>query len=77
LNFTDVIYLRDTLAGAFSDVIQGAPQSNRVLQEVLHRNYASIPTKQPYRVYAFMNHDEEPSLEVVAAECDLSLEEEG
>lgn len=71
--FHDVIALRDSLAGSFSDLVQEFPASEDTLKEALARNFESVPVSHPYRVYSFLNLEGDPSLEVVATSCEIKI----
>lgn len=72
-SFQDVITLRDTLAGSFSDLVQNIPASKNTFQEALSQNFETVPASHPYQVYSFLNLDGEPSLEIVAASYQVTV----
>lgn len=69
LTFRDVLGVREILAGGFSEVVRGAESSASFLLDVLGRNFGTVPLVHSYGVYSFLDHDGEPSLEVVAVDC--------
>ena len=73
VRFRDVIGQRDLLAGDFSALVRGAAASGQFLQEVLLRSYTTVPATHPYEVYSFLNNDDAPALEIVAAGCEVSV----
>lgn len=73
VSFHDVITLRDSIAGSFSDLVQDHPASRGTLKEALSRSFKSEPPSHPYRVYSFLNLDGDPSLEIVASSCELAV----
>src|SRR5581483_4715739 len=66
-DFHNVIAVREVLAGNFSDLVEGNAAAQALLKEALARNFESVPTSHPYRVYSFLDVEGAPSLEVVAA----------
>jgi hypothetical protein len=73
VSFRDVIGVRDSLAGSFSDFVQDSPASASTLKDALARNFESVPAFHPYCVYSFLNLEEEPSLEIVASSCEITV----
>jgi uncharacterized protein with LGFP repeats len=73
VSFRDVLVLRDCLAGSFSRAVRDFPGSTNTLNEALARNFDSVPSSHPYRVYSFLDLDGDPSLEIVAASCEITV----
>jgi hypothetical protein len=73
LKFVDVIGQRDVGAGNFSAAVQGAEASAGFLREVLARSFAVVPQTHGYLVYSFLDHDDQPTLEIVAASCEVAV----
>jgi hypothetical protein len=71
VEFSDVIGVRDQLAGSFSGLVADADLSASFLEAVLQLNYEAVPREHGYRVFSFLNHEELPSLEVVARRCEV------
>jgi hypothetical protein len=71
--FEGTIGLRDVLAAEFSTLVEAADASSDFLSHVLAQYYESVPVPCPYRVYSFLNNDDESSLDVVALECHCSI----
>ena len=72
--FRNVIGQRDVLAGDFSAAVRGAATSQAFLQAVLSKHYVEVPASPAFDVYSFLNLDDEPSLEVVAASYTVSID---
>ena len=69
--FDDPAGVCDTGVGDISDICvedAGSPFMSRVLGEL----YEVAPASHPYRLYQFLNLDEQPALEVVAAGITIS-----
>jgi hypothetical protein len=74
VRFRDAIGLRDLSAGSFSGAVRGSAASAQFLREALECSYTALPTAHPYHVYSFLNADDEPALEVVAAGCEVTVD---
>jgi hypothetical protein len=78
--FTDVIGVLDLCAGDFSEVIEETERT-QFFQSALEYNYIgepsnhSVPDHHPYHLYQFLNHDDLPSLEVVAEKFEAAIKE--
>jgi hypothetical protein len=72
--FNDVLALRDSLAGDFSDLVRNHSGSSHFLEEALRFSYEQLPENHSYSVYTFLNNDAQPSLEIVAASCEVHIE---
>ena len=75
LKFVEVIGQRDIGAGSFSAAVQGAEASAGFLREVLTQSFAIVPQAHGYRVYSFLDHDDQPTLEIVAAGCEVTVDQ--
>jgi hypothetical protein len=73
VTFRDVLAVRDALAGDFSALVRGEAASKEFLESVIRRNFEEVPPFHPYQIYSFLNQDDQPSLEVVAAGCDIAI----
>ncbi|MFZ5896847.1 MAG: hypothetical protein ACOY0T_37670 [Myxococcota bacterium] len=74
LKFVDIIGQRDVGAGSFSAAVQGAEVSAGFLREVLAQSFTVVPQTHSYLVYSFLDHDDRPTLEIVAASCEVTVE---
>jgi hypothetical protein len=72
--FTEVVGLRDRFAGSFSELLRDPAESADFMHDALKQGYETIPSLHPHHVFSFLNQDELPSLEIVAAGCTLSVE---
>lgn len=70
--FGGVIGLRDLGCGSFSALVQDTQPSMGFLREVLALHFTVVPEAHGYAVYSFLDHDDEPSLEVVATRCEVT-----
>jgi hypothetical protein len=71
--FQDVILVRDRCASEFADIKKGATPGDEALSMAIAIAYESAPSNHPYSVYAFLNADDVRTLEIVAAECRVTL----
>jgi len=70
--FADMIFVVDRGAGDISDVCE-VKAASPFLDEALRIQYEDVPDDHPYRLFQFLNMDDEPSLEVVAASVEIAL----
>lgn len=79
--FTDVIGVLDLCAGDFSEVVEETERTP-FFQNVLEYIYIgepsnhSVPDHHPYHLYQFFNHDDFPSLEVVAEKFEVAIKDQ-
>jgi hypothetical protein len=74
VRFLGVVAVLDVLAGSFAAFVQSTDGEDQFLKDVLQRNFESIPEKHPFKLYSFLNHDDEPSLQIVAESCKIGFE---
>jgi len=74
VRFSDVVAVKDLLAGDFSDFVQGSSGADTFLMEALRRNYEAVPEAHSYIVYSFLDNDEQPALSVVASQYEIRVE---
>jgi hypothetical protein len=72
--FTEVVGLRDRLAGDFSELVRDVADGDDFMRDALKQVYEKIPSSHPYQVFSFLNQDDLPSLEIVATGCALRVE---
>jgi len=74
VSFFDVVGLMDLGVGDIADLVienSGSAFLNNVIQQV----YENIPSVHPYTLYQFLNNDDNPAMEVVAAGIIVSRSE--
>ena len=72
LEFTDAITMVDYGAWSFSDICEFEGDSP-TMNKALRMQYDPIPSEHPYRLFQFLNEDDEPSIEVVAEKLLVSF----
>lgn len=75
IRFLDVVGVNDIGIGDIRGIFE-VDGSTTFLENVLAQVYTSIPATHPYRQFQFVNLDDEPYLQVVAAGIELTDFEE-
>ena len=68
VRFDDVVGARDCLPGDITGLYEHTCSTDFLVQTLGHV-YENVPDNSPYKHFAFTNLDDQPSLEVIAAEC--------
>jgi hypothetical protein len=64
--------LLDCGAGDLSDLVEET-RPNDFYGKVLSRVFEGVPAENPYRLFQFLDLDQQPVLEVIACDVDVSL----
>lgn len=74
--FTDVIGFMDISSSEFTTF--GCNNGNNsFLAEVLTLRYIEVPNDHPYKLFQFLDIDDQPSLSIVAADYTFTVRKEG
>lgn len=76
VTFSQAIAVREVPAGDIAEAVMGTDIGTDLLATALARTYESVPSHHPYNVYAFVDVDGDPALEVVATECTIHVRDD-
>lgn len=75
LFFFEHLFLLDTGADLITALYQNKSQTN-FFSQILKKTYEKVPEQHPYKLFQFMNLDDEPCLEIICEHLEIRVLDE-